>query len=75
MSTQVSIRRDGRDQNILLGDPHVRLLLLPEEEDVEIFHERHEHVSDVLQNFRAFKASINYPSISTILDGIKASVI
>ena len=53
-ASKVSVQWRGGDQNILLGDSHVRLLLLPEEEDVEILHERHEHVGDILQDFRAF---------------------
>jgi len=37
--------------DIVLGKPHVCLLLLPEKENVEILHQRYKHVGDILQYF------------------------
>ena len=36
---------------VVLGNSHISLLLLPEEEDMEILHQRYKHVGDILQHF------------------------
>ena len=44
-------------------DSHVRLFLLPKEEDAEILHQRHEHVGDVLQHLGTFEQGIEQLSL------------